>query len=277
VNGLPLLIDFVQRLGKFIAVTLVVFGVVFLVAPLVMTVYVAFLPSLLSLVPKEGYTARWFVTVVNQPGFASAGFVSVTIAALATGFSLLIGILAGYAITRFKFTGKESLITLSISPLTIPAVVTGTSLLFLFTLIRFYDNYTNLLIAHIIITLPYAIRSLMVGFLSVDASIEDAAANMGANRVQILSKILLPLLKPAILASVIFGISMSIDDIGVSVFLVGPSTSTLSVLFLTMTRGSSTEPILSALATILLAVAILASILSDRIVGFDKIIRSLKY
>jgi len=242
-----------------------------------MTVYVAFLPSLLTLVPKTGYTIHWFVTLVNEQGFAQAAFVSVSIATLATGISLLVGLLATYAVTRFEFVGKGLLLTLSLSPLAIPAVVSGTALLFLFNLLRFYDSYMMLLLGHVIITLPYAVRSLLVGFLSIDRSIDDAAANMGANRLQVLTKLHVHLLKPGILASVIFGISMSIDDIGVSVFLVQPGTTTFSVLFLTLTRGSSTETLLSALGTMLLAFGILASILSDRIVGFDKIVRSLRF
>jgi putative spermidine/putrescine transport system permease protein len=107
----------------------------------------------------------------------------------------------------------------------IPPVVKGLAFTLYFAIIGLRPGFASLLLAHIVITLPYVIRMVYPCFYGLDRTLEFT--NLGANEFQTFMRVTLPLIKSRILAGAIFSVIMSIDDVGVSIFLITPDTTNL--------------------------------------------------
>jgi putative spermidine/putrescine transport system permease protein len=252
-----------------------VFAVLFLLLPLVVAAHQAFLPTVaFELVPENGFTLRWFA-VLGHPDFVSAVWMSLVIAVVATVISLVCGTLAALALARSSFRGREFINMIFLSPMMIPPVVKGLSFILYFGIIGIRPGFASLLLAHIVITLPYVIRVVYPCFYGLDRSLEEAARNLGASDFHTFRTITFPLIRPGVFAGAIFSFIMSIDDVGVSIFLITPDTTNVSVLLLTW-ANSVADNTLAAVSLALVIVTLVASTLAERWVGFDSILGGIK-
>ena len=248
-----------------------VVAVLFLLLPLVVAAHQAFLPTVaFEVLPRNGFTIRWF-GVLGQPEFLSAVGVSLLIAVVATTISLVCGTLAALALARSSFRGREFINMVLLSPIMIPPVVKGLSFTLYFAVVGLHPGLASLLLAHIVITLPYVIRVVYPCFYGLDRSLEEASRNLGATDVQTFWRITFPLIRPGVFAGAIFSLIMSIDDVGVSIFLITPDTTNLSVLLLTW-ANSVADNTLAAVSVTLVVVTLILSTLAERWVGFDSIL-----
>jgi putative spermidine/putrescine transport system permease protein len=267
--------DLLSHLAIVAVKGLKVFAVLFLLLPLVVAAHQAFLPTVASeLVPENGFTLRWF-GVLGHPDFLSAVWVSVVIAVAATIVSLVCGTLAALALARSSFRGRELINMIFLSPMMIPPVVKGLSFVLYFGIVGLRPGFTSLLLAHIVITLPYVIRVVYPCFYGLDRSLEEASRNLGASDFQTFWKITFPLIRPGVFAGGIFSFIMSIDDVGVSVFLITPETTNLSVLLLTW-ANSVADNTLAAVSLTLVVVTLIVSTVAERWVGFDSILGGMR-
>jgi putative spermidine/putrescine transport system permease protein len=267
--------EHVSRLAVVLVKGLKVFAVLFLLLPLAVAAHQAFLPTVaFEVVPKSGFTLRWFA-VLGHPDLLSAVWVSLVIAVVATTVSLVCGTLAALALARSSFRGREFINMILLSPIMIPPVVKGLSFTLYFGIIGLRPGFTSLLLAHIVITLPYVIRVVYPCFYGLDRSLEEASRNLGASDVQTFWKITFPLIQPGVFAGAIFSFIMSIDDVGVSIFLITPDTTNVSVLLLTW-ANSVADNTLAAVSLTLVVVTLLASTLAERWVGFDSILGGMR-
>jgi putative spermidine/putrescine transport system permease protein len=267
--------DGLSRLAIIGVNALRVFAVLFLLLPLVVAAHQAFLPTVaFEVVPRNGFTLRWF-GVLGQPEFLSAVGVSLLIAVVATIVSLVCGTLAALALARSSFRGRELINMIFLSPMMIPPVVKGLSFTLYFAIIGLRPGFVSLLLAHIVITLPYVIRVVYPCFYGLDRSLEEASRNLGATDFQTFWKITFPLIRPGVFAGAIFSFIMSIDDVGVSIFLITPDTTNLSVLLLTW-ANSVADNTLAAVSLTLVVVTLVASTVAERWVGFDSILGGMR-
>lgn len=270
-RGGTTLADHVSRLGTVAVRGLRGFGVLFLVLPLVVAAHQAFLPTVaFELVPKNGFTLRWFGVLFREE-FVSAVGVSVGVAVVATAISLVCGTLAALALARSAFRGREVVNMILLSPMMIPPVVKGLSFALYFAVIGLQPGWASLLVAHIVITLPYVVRVVYPCFHGLDRSLEEASRNLGATEVQTFWRITFPLIRPGVFAGAIFSVIMSIDDVGVSIFLMTPDTTNVSVLLLTW-ANSVADNTLAAVSVALVIVTLVVSTVAERWVGFDSIL-----
>jgi putative spermidine/putrescine transport system permease protein len=162
-----------------------------------------------------------------------------------------------------------------LSPIMIPPVVKGLSFTFYFAIIGLRPGFASLLLAHIVITLPYVIRVVYPCFYGLDRSLEEASRNLGATGVQTFWKVTFPLIRPGVFAGAIFSLIMSIDDVGVSIFLITPDTTNVSVLLLTW-ANSVADNTLAAVSLALVVATLIASTVAERWVGFDSILGGMR-
>ena len=269
------LADHVSRLGTAAVKGLRAFAILFLVLPLVVAAHQAFLPTVaFELLPKNGFTLRWFGVLFREE-FLSAVGVSVFIAVVATAISLVCGTLAALVLARSAFRGRELVNMIFLSPMMIPPVVKGLSFTLYFAIIGLRPGLASLLVAHVVITLPYVIRVVYPCFYGLDRSLEEASRNLGATGAQTFWRITFPLIRPGVFAGAIFSLIMSIDDVGVSIFLITPDTTNVSVLLLTW-ANSVADNTLAAVSVALVIVTLLVSTLAERWVGFDSILGSVR-
>jgi len=132
-------------------------------------------------------------------------------------------------LVRYSFKGKNFLETFFVLPMLVPEVLLGVALLLFFIKIQLNLTLFSLIIAHIVITIPYVVRTVSVSLHGVDPMLEEAAKMLGATKVQAFFKVTLPLIRSGIISGALFSFIISFGDINLSLFLTGPNTATIPV------------------------------------------------
>ncbi|MEM0383999.1 MAG: ABC transporter permease [Candidatus Caldarchaeum sp.] len=242
---------------------------VFLLAPMTTVVlisldprdYIAGFPPYLSM--------RWFEFFINYETFMRGLGTSLRVSGLTMLLTLIVGVLSSIALTRYRFKGREALNSFLLSPLIIPAVVSGVALLTLFRRLGFTDSLFNLVLGHLIITLPYSIRSISTVLIGVDRNLEEAAKGLGANEFKTFMHITLPLAKPGLLASLVFSFAVSMNDYAVSVFLSDVRNYTFSAALFAYLKAVF-DPAVAVASTLLMAFTLILVFVLDKVVGIER-------
>lgn len=247
-------------------------AVVFLMLPIVITVIVAFSASPVYSLPPPSLSLRWFANLQTKTGLVDAVLLSLNLAVVSTVVSLVLGTAAAIAVARGRFAGRGAVATFVVSPLMMPGLVLGVAMLQFFRDIGLRDAYWSLLLAHVVITLPFVMRTLLAAMGSFDFSIIDAARTLGMSYPKAIAKVLIPNLAPAYLTGGLFAFLASMDNYPVSIFLTDARTKTLPIKMLQLLEEQP-DPSLAAMSTglILLAVTVLA--VGARTVGLNRMIQ----
>ena len=198
-----------------------VFVAVFLYAPIAILLVFSFNDSVLPTFPLSGFTLEWYRQFLGNPDLIGAIETSAIVAALSSAGAVLLGILASIPLARGRFVGKSAASALLLSPLVIPYVVFGISLLVLFHAVGIPRTILTVVIGHIVISLPYTLLVLVPRLQQIDVSLQEAAYDLGAGRLQMFRMILLPLILPAIVSSFLIAFTTSFDEYAVASFVVG--------------------------------------------------------
>ena len=257
-----------ERAGRTVArvYRVAIFG--FLFVPLVMVIKTAFDSSRIAHSGFESFTLEWFAQVLSDDRYISALLLSLRLAALSVTVGLLIAIPAAYGIVRGRFPGRNAVLALLLSPLTVPHMVLAVGFILFFQILGARPSFTRLLVVHLVITLPYIVRVLVTAFESLDATLEEAAQTLGARRLTTFRRVVFPLLKPAMFAAALFGFLISLDEVTVTVLVAGSQDVTLPVRMFSQLTQQWT-PAISALSVILVAISITALFVIERFVGLS--------
>jgi putative spermidine/putrescine transport system permease protein len=256
-------------LGRVIVWGTVVGTLVYLWTPLVIDFIMSLEPGSLLRFPTTGVSLRWYAFLFTNPIFLAGMQVSFSLAIISAIMATVLAIPSSMAFVRYNFRGKGFLTTLFTAPLATPAVVIGVALLYFFSMLNFGYSFGNLLIGHLLLTFPYALRTVTATMFGFDTSLEEASMNLGANVLETFQKITLPIISPAIIASFIFAIAVSLDDVGVSFFLVSPQTQTLNIALLGYWRWSL-DPTVGAASAFLIIIGVALTVIAERVVGLDR-------
>jgi putative spermidine/putrescine transport system permease protein len=243
--------------------------VLFLLAPLMIIAAGSFTTTSYVAFPPVGFTLRWYNQLMQRPDFLSAFVTSIVIALFATAISLVLGILAAIALQRANFRGKHLMESFLASPLILPTIVTGIALLQFYYYLDMEAALTGLVIGHVLITVPYVLRTVGAGLVALDQSLEEAASSLGAGPLRILWRVILPALSPSIVASSIFVFIMSFDQATVSIFLSTPDVVPLPVRIYTYI-DLAIDPMIASVSTFMIGFALILVALLHKLVGLDK-------
>jgi putative spermidine/putrescine transport system permease protein len=152
----------------------------------------------------------------------------------------------------------------------VPSLIIGVSLLQAFSLAGFGDSLQRLILGHLILTLPYTIRSISACLYGMDRSIEEASLVMGASPARTFRRILLPLLRPGIVVASLFAFIVSFGNINVSIFLISGFTVTLPVRILTYMQWQF-DPSIAAISTVLVAMTLIVLVVAERTLGLTRL------
>jgi putative spermidine/putrescine transport system permease protein len=245
--------------------------VVVMLAPIVVVCLVAFTPEGYLSLPTNGFSLRWFRTIASYPEFVHAFWISLGLGALSSCVALLFAVPAALAIARYKFRGREALGALFLSPLMIPHVVLGIAFLRFFTSIGIGGSFPALLIAHVIVVFPFALRLTLAATAGMDLSVEMAAISLGARGWTLFRRVTLPLILPGVVSGWMLAFIQSFDDLTMTVFLAAPGTETLPVrMFLYI--QDNIDPLVTSVSACVIAVTMTALILLDRLYGLDRVL-----
>lgn len=244
----------------------------YLVIPLLIVIGISFTPTYQMSFPPEGLSLRWFKHVLDQKELTHSFYVSVVVAFFASLFALILGILASLAIVRYQFRGKMIIENVFMMPIILPTVVTGVAMLQFFSILGYHNFWMRLILGHIVITIPYTIRSISASLYGFNRRLEEASMIMGANRLHTFKNILLPLIKPGIIAGALLAFIISFDNVTVSLFLLGTKTVTLPVRIMLHLEWQF-DPSVAAISTILIVLTVITIIIAERIVGLTNVMR----
>jgi spermidine/putrescine transport system permease protein len=236
--------------------------VVFLYAPIVILLVFSFNDSALPTFPLSGFTLHWYHEFLTNPDLQGALKTSAIVAALSSLGAVALGILASIALVRHRFRGTGPVSALLLSPLVIPFVVFGISLLLLFHVIGWHLGVRSVVIGHMVITLPYTILVLMPRLQQIDVSLEEAAYDLGASRLRAFRSVTFPLLLPAVVSAYLIAFTTSFDEYAVASFVKG-STVTFPVYLYAALRFPSQLPQVIAVAVVVITVSLTVVIVAE--------------
>jgi putative spermidine/putrescine transport system permease protein len=259
-----------QRPG-FPVTTIALLVVVFLQIPVIVVMLASFSETSYLTIPPQGWTLKWFSAVLTDSTYLSAIRISLILAVGSTIVSLALGVAASYAIFRRMIPGSEALTSLLMSPLIIPSVVIGVALLQYFTLVGLRGSFLVLLVAHVVITVPYIVRSALASLSGIDLSVEEAARVLGADGFTAFRLVTLPLIKPGLVAGALFAFVTSMENVPVTIFLAGPRQTTLPILIFTSVE-MGVDPSVAAVSTLLIIATAAVLLIAERWTGFHRFV-----
>lgn len=190
-------------------------------APLGDTGYLAF--------PPQGLTLRWYAAALKDTRDLTALGVSVRIAVASALISCAIGVAAAYGLTRYTFPGRRLLEAVFLSPLILPTLVLAVGLTLFFTRTGLLAGQSKLIAAHVIVCTPYVLRVSLPVLRRFDRTLEEAARNLGASPVTAFFLVVLPVVRPGIVAGTVLAFITSFDELVLALFLAEPGAPTLPV------------------------------------------------
>jgi len=245
----------------------------FLMAPVVVVVLVAFTPEGWLMIPTTRFSIRWFRAILDHPEFISAFRNSTLIAVAASVLSTSLGTLAALGMVRYRFPGRDLVQSFLLSPLMVPTVVSGVALLYFFSRVGLASTLTGVIVAHVIVTGPYVLRTVSASLAGFDRSLEQAAMTLGANRVQTFWRVTLPLILPGVTAGAVFAFIVSFDELTVTLFVTGPRLATLPIRIYNHITYI-TDPLVAAISATLVFLTIGVVLVLERLVGLDRLLGS---
>lgn len=239
--------------------------VVFLYAPIVILAIFSFNDGDVNF-PLQGFTTEWYRRFLTNPLLITALRRSVVVATASSTVAVVLGVLASFALLRRRFVGKAAASALFFSPLVVPYLVFGISLLVLFTtvdklLTETFGVYFGLglhavVIGHVVVSLPYTILTIMPLLERLSVSLEEAARDLGANTWETFRRVTLPLLLPALVSSFLIAFTLSFDEYAIASFLAGAE-PTWPVYLFAQLRVPSQLPQLVAVSSLVLVASLL--------------------
>jgi putative spermidine/putrescine transport system permease protein len=257
-------------LARIVAIAFMAGASLFLLAPLLVIAAASFSPTPVFDLPIGGASLRWYAAVGSLDGFWPALALSLEIAFLSTAISLALGTLAGIAIARGLIPGASILAVALASPLMMPGLVLGIALLQFFRGFGLSQVFPELLMAHVIVTLPYVARTMIAGLSRFDFTLIDAARTLGCSFSASIVRVMAPCLAPAYLTSGLFAFLASMDNYPVSIFLSDARTKTLPIKMLQYIEESP-DPSIAALSTLILLATLALLFIADRAVGLHRL------
>jgi len=220
----------------------------------------------------KGFTTKYYDKAFNNEDLMLAFGNTLTIAVISTLVSVVLGTLTAILFWRFRFPLKplfEGLVSL---PIVIPEICMGVSLAMFFSKMGWLGNTSdiwplnliNIIIAHITFSFPFAAMVIRTRLQSFNREMEEAALDLGAGEFQVFKDILLPHLKPGIVAGALLAFTLSLDDFIVTFFVSGPNTVTFPVKIYSMVRFSVT-PEINAASTVLILLTLLLTFFALRL------------
>ena len=211
----------------------------------------------------EGFTLRWYSEILNDVAVRNALEMSLIIAIITVVVSTIAGTLTAYGLYKYKFRGKEALRMSLLLPIVMPYIVTGGALLVFFTrVVHIPLGYPSILIAHISFSTPLAVFIVLARMLRIDWTLEEASADLGADRLTTWRKIILPMLMPAIIASAVLIFPWSFSDFTVTFFVAGVESITLPIYIYSALRWGETTTI-NAIGAIFVTLPVISLLLMN--------------
>jgi putative spermidine/putrescine transport system permease protein len=254
---------------------LVLTGAALIGLPLALTLYLSFCNEKLISFPPNGYTLSWYPAII--PNFGGPLLLSTELALAAVAGSLLLGIPAGIALSRYRSRATNAIGTLLLAPIAFPGIALSLAIFVYLVLIEQQTGlglagFWGLVLAHFLITTPWVVRLCVASLANHDRAIEEAGASLGAPPLKVIWRVTLPAMRPGIVAAGLFAFIISFDNLEMALFLAAPGATTLPVSILEYLEYHI-DPLVAAVAVAQIVVIGAVLLILDRFVKLTMVAR----
>lgn len=212
-----------------------------------------------SLTRFGGFSFQWYEKMFNDSVMMSSIGYTIAIAVIATVVSTILGTVTAIGLSKSGKILRTSVERINELPVMNPDIVTGISLLMLFSALALTKGFVTMLLAHIMFCTPYVILSIMPKLRTLDPNLTDAALDLGCTPIQAMTKVIIPQIKPSIITGALIAFTMSFDDFVISYFVTGNGVQNISILVYTMSkRVNPSINALSSLVILIITVVLIA-------------------
>src|SRR3984885_8211554 len=229
---------------------------VWLLAPIVIVVILAFSGDGYLHFPPSSLSLRWFARFLGDVQWQRAMLSSLMIAAIACVVSTTIGFFCAYAFLRVEFAGKKLLLSLMLTPIIVPNIITAIAMYYLAGKLRLIGNLLWLGLCHSVIAMPIVLLILLSALHAVDPNLERAALSLGSSRTRVFFRVVLPIALPGVMSAALFAFLASFDELLISLFLAGVRNQPLPVRIWN-SLNLQVEPTIAAVSAFLIAITTL--------------------
>jgi putative spermidine/putrescine transport system permease protein len=244
----------------------------FLLTPVAIVLFFAVNPEPFIAFPPTGVSFRWFVKFLTSRDFMSAFGLSLLLALATVAIAGTLGTAAALAIARGDLPGRRTLAAIFLSPIVLPAILTGFALFQLAMVLGIGRSTWVLLAGHCVIAVPYVLRTVLAVLAHSDRALEEAARGLGASPAVAFREVTLPLIRPGVIAGCLFAFIISFDQFPVSLFLVSPGNETLPIAMFNYLRFDS-DGTIAAASTVSILLAVLLVLGIERTIGLQEYAR----
>lgn len=248
------------------AATVVAYAAILL--PIVVIIISSFNPSSALTFPPQGLSLRWYFEFFNTQDMVSGFVWSLVIAVIAAIASVLLGTLAAIALARGRFPFKGAINAFLLTPLIFPGLILGIALLLYFQMMH-VPLLARIAAAHILLGVPFVVRSVLSSLDLFDIRIEEAAIIHGASPVRAFFKVTLPSIQPGIVAGAVFAFVVSFGEVNATLFLTGPGLSTLPVQIYSQIQYGSEQVIVAAASTLQMGLVVALIVVLEKVLGLS--------
>jgi putative spermidine/putrescine transport system permease protein len=260
-----------QRLLRLAGEALVLAILGFLVLPAVVVTLAAFNGKAILSFPPQTWSLRWFAKALAYEDFRSSLGNGLIVTAWASSIALLIGAGFAFALDRYQFPLKRALEAALLSSLIVPHFTIGLGFLILATRIGLARSFSLVIACHIVLVLPFVLRSVYVSLRTLDVRLELAAASLGASPARVLATVTLPLLLPGLIGGWLLAAILSFNEFTASLFVTAQATQTLPVAMYNYVREYA-DPSMAALSVGYIAATAALLILAYAYLGLGNVI-----
>ncbi len=230
---------------------------VVILTPAVILIPVSFSGQSGLVFPPSDFSLTWYDRLVHDPRWRDAALLSLEVAAFASVLATALGVQAALAIARMGAAAAQAMKLLFIAPMIVPLMVIGVGFYLAFAKLHLLGTFLSLGLAHTVLVLPFVLLPVSARLLSLDTILERAAASLGAGPFRTLSRIVVPLLLPAVAAGFVFAFIFSFDEVVVAQFLSGPTLETLPRLMWEGISVGGLDKTITAVTSAQIAIALL--------------------
>jgi len=246
----------------------------------IFSLFVLTLPTLIVLIasfssaqtlrfPPTGFSLQWYVALFNYPELWSAAITSFQAALWTTLICIVLGVCASLAMAGSRARWVAAMDALVMSPLALPGIAVGLGILTYFSLLGIRLSLITLVISHVVICIPYLIRTTLASLIQLGTSLREASTVLGASPVYTFFHVTLPLIKQGVITGAFMAFLTSFDNITVSLFLSDARTEVLPIRMWSMIENDL-DVRAAAISGILIAITALLMILMERVSGLSK-------
>lgn len=245
-----------SKFGKYFLSSYMVIYLIILFTPSLLIPLFSFNQGVVASFPIEGFSTRWYVRVWEKDQVWVALQNTLYVAAIASSFATILAILGGRAITRYDFPGKNIITTLILSPLVVPEILIGISILIVCNRLGLITSLATVIMGHILICTPYGLQVMVGAFEGLDRSLEEASQDLGENSYVTFFRVILPLVAPGIFSCYVLSFLISMDEF-IMAFFLGGNDTTLPIYIWSQLRFASELPNVLAIGTVMLSISLI--------------------